>query len=379
MKREYSRRYRLALLAYLKQYPEGRLEQAHGLGERALSGGLQTLEIAKLHEQILVTEVLPGRSPSERTTLIKRAGTFFTAAITPVEKIHLGTQEATMHLNQIVEMLSERTVELAAANLELGQEIIQRKAAEEALKKSESHFAEQLERSNRLQEEARRLSREILSAQEDERKKISRELHDVIAQTLTSINIRLASLKKGVALNTKGIDRTIARTQSLVVRSVDLVHQFARELRPAVLDDLGLVPALRSFISTFTEQTGVQARLSAYRGVEEIDINRRTALFRVAQEALSNVARHAKASLVVVTIQKLADCISMKIKDDGQSFQVQSALLAPTRKRLGLLGMRERMEMVGGRFYVESAPGKGTTVTAQIPNGRQARGRSVTG
>jgi signal transduction histidine kinase len=95
-------------------------------------------------------------------------------------------------------------------------------------------------KSERLQEQLRRLSRQILSAQEEERKKISRELHDVIAQTLTGINIRLAALKKEAAVNTKGLDRNIARTQRLVEKSVNIVHQFARELRPAVLDDLGL-------------------------------------------------------------------------------------------------------------------------------------------
>ncbi len=115
-----------------------------------------------------------------------------------------------------------------------------------------------LEQSDHLQEQLRRLSRQILSAQEDERKKISRELHDVIAQTLTGINVRLATLKKEAALNTKGLDRNIARTQRLVEKSVDIVHQFARELRPAVLDDLGLIPALHSFVKIFSKRTGIR-------------------------------------------------------------------------------------------------------------------------
>jgi signal transduction histidine kinase len=145
------------------------------------------------------------------------------------------------------------------------------------------------------------------------------------------------------------------------------VHRFARELRPAVLDDLGLIPALHSFMKNFTARTGVRTRLTACAGVEELDAARRTVLFRVAQEALTNVARHAKASRVEVSIQKLPDGIGLKIQDDGKSFQVKRVLQGKGSKRLGLLGMRERLEMVGGRFEVESAPGKGTSVRAEIP------------
>jgi signal transduction histidine kinase len=256
---------------------------------------------------------------------------------------------------------------LAASNLELSLEITQRKAAEEALKKSERHYSQLLEKSERLQEQLRQLSRQILSAQEDERKKISRELHDVIAQTLTGINVRLAALKKEAALNTKGLDRNIARTQRLVEKSVNIVHQFARELRPAVLDDLGLIPALHSFMKLFSARTGVRTHLKAFADVEQLDTARRTVLFRVAQEALTNVARHAKASRVEVSIQKLPDGVCMKIKDDGKSFQVERVIAGQGNKRLGLLGMRERVEMVGGTFCVESAPGQGTTVRVEIP------------
>jgi signal transduction histidine kinase len=244
---------------------------------------------------------------------------------------------------------------------------------EEALKRSQHHYSQLLEKSDRLQEELRRLSRQILSAQEEERKQISRELHDVIAQTLTGINIRLATLKKQAAVNTKGLDRNIARTQRLVERSVDIVHQFARELRPAVLDDLGLIPALHSFMKNFTARTGVRTHLTAFAKVEQLETARRTVLFRVAQEALTNVARHARASRVEVSIQQLPDCICMRIKDDGKSFPVERVLNGKGGKRLGLLGMRERVEMVGGRFEVQSAPGRGTTITAQIPPVKAAR------
>ncbi len=358
----------------MKQGRQASPEAARGVGSKALAAGLETLDLAKLHEQTLVTEVLPGFPAGKRAALIKQAGVFFAVAIAPILKTHHSAQEAEAHLKKFIEALSQRTVELAASNLELKQEVLQRKAAEEALKKSERHYSQLLEQSDRLQEQLRLLSRQILSAQEDERKNISRELHDVIAQTLTGINVRLAALKKEAATNTKGLDRNIARTQRLVERSVDIVHRFARELRPAVLDDLGLIPALHSFVKIFSRRTRILVHLKAFAEVEQLDIAKRTVLFRVAQEALTNVARHAQAGRVEVSIQKLPDSVCMKITDNGKSFKVDQVLHGRGSNRLGLLGMRERLEMVGGHFDIESVPGKGPTVIAQLPNGKAARG-----
>ena len=256
---------------------------------------------------------------------------------------------------------------LASSNEELKREVARRKVVEESLKESDKHQGQLLEKSRTMQEQLRHLSRQVLLAQEEERKRVSRELHDVIAQTLTGINIRLATLKKRAGIDPKDFDRDIERTQELVENAVNTIHQFARELRPAVLDDLGLVPALHSFMKNLSVQTGIHMHLTAFAGLEELDMPRRTILFRVAQEALTNVSRHAQATRVEVTIQKLASSICMKINDNGKSFNVERILEAKGKKRLGLLGMRERLEMVGGRFVIESAPGQGTTVSAESP------------
>jgi len=138
-----------------------------------------------------------------------------------------------------------------------------------------------------------------------------------------------------------------------------------------VLDDLGLIPALHSFMKHFTTQTGVRTYLTAFAEVEQLEIARRTVFFRVAQEALTNVARHAQASRVDVSLRKVPDGVCLRIKDDGKSFRVDRAFERKGSKRLGLLGMRERLEMVGGSFAIESAPGKGTTIIAQIPMGEE--------
>jgi signal transduction histidine kinase len=372
-----SRRYRAALRAHLKQGRLASLGSARGLGGQALAAGMETLDLAKLHEQILVTEVLPSCPPRKRSALIKQAGIFFAVAITPIEKTHRNAREAAVQLKKFIETLSQRTVELAAANLELSLEITQRKAAEAALQKSEHHYSQLLKKSDELQEQLRRLSRQIISAQEEERRRISRELHDVIAQTLTGINIRLATLKKEASVNTKGLDRNIASTQRMVEKSVDIVHAFARELRPAVLDDLGLIPALHSFVKLFSQRTRIHVNLKIFAGVEALDHNHRTILYRVAQESLTNVSRHAQASRVELCIQKIGDDIRMTIQDNGKSFEVDRMLNGKGQKRLGLLGMRERVEMIGGRFGVESAPGKGTTITAFITDGKAVKKTAV--
>ncbi len=259
---------------------------------------------------------------------------------------------------------------VTASNRKLEAEIIRRQAVEAALKQSEQQQTRLLEESRSMQEQLRHLSRQVLQVQEDERKRISRELHDVIAQTLTGINVRLATLTKGADRKLEDFDRDLELTRKLVENSVNLVHQFARELRPAVLDDLGLIPALHSFLKNFTAQTGVHTHLTAFAGCEQLDASRRTILYRVAQEALTNVSRHAQASRAEVTIQKRPAGICMEIKDNGKSFSVERVLKAQGRKRLGLLGMRERLEMVGGRFGIASAPGQGTTVTAEMPFGK---------
>jgi signal transduction histidine kinase len=376
-----SQRYVVALRKHLKQGSGTSSPRAQGLGRRAMALGLETLDLARFHEQALITLVLPGYSAGTRDRMIRRAGTFFAEAITPIEKTHRTARVANAHLNQAIQALNQRSADLAASNRRLQREIAQRKTVEESLRKSEHHYTRLLEQSRHMQEQMRLLSRQLLWAQEEERKMISRELHDQIAQTLTGINVQLASLKTGARLDNKDLQEKISSTQRLVEKSVDIVHRFARELRPAVLDDLGLIPALHSFMKNFTTRTGVRTSLVTFAmRIEKLDAARRTALFRVAQEALTNVARHAKASRVVVSIQKCRGRLWMKIKDDGKSFDVERTLHTNRGKRLGLLGMRERLEMVGGSFTVESAPQKGTTILAQIPLGKtRARGGGAAG
>lgn len=374
---ELSRLYHAALQAYLKSESGASMNAARELGRRAMALGLETLDLARVHEIALVSLVLPGYSSSTNDGLMGRAGLFFAEALTPIEETHRGAREANKKLNQMVGTLSQRTAELATSIDALKREIVQRKAVEESLRASEQTSRDLLTKSRQMQEELRQLSRQLLSVQEEERRKISRELHDVIGQTLTGINVRLAALKAESTAGNKDLQQKIASTQRLVEISVNTVHRFARELRPAVLDDLGLIPALQSFMEEFTTETGVRASLKAFASIEAVDGAKRTALYRVAQEALTNVARHAAATRVELSIEDLNGIIRMEIKDDGKGFEKDGHSHAKKTTRLGLLGMRERVEMVGGTFCVDSAPGHSTIVRVEIPTNATGTKRST--
>jgi len=370
--------YLSALRRHLKGGPPASTQSAHKLGLQAVERGLDTLDLARIHQDALMALLPPEIAARTRDGVVRRAGTFFAEAVTPIEETHRGAREANVQLNDMIATLTRRTVELAASNKELHHEIIRRKAMEESLRTSEQTSLQLWEESRHMQEELRHLSRRLLTAQEEERKKVSRELHDVIAQTLTGITLRLAALRTQTTANARDLHNKIANTQKLVAKSVEIVHRFARDLRPTVLDDLGLIPALQAYMKGFMERTGIRVSFTAFAGVEQMDSARRTVLYRVAQESLTNVARHAKASRAKVSIQDHHGTVHMRIEDNGQGFAVEGEGFAKSRNRLGLLGMRERVEMIGGTFCVESAPGQPTTIIVDIPQDTQTAMKTPT-
>ena len=263
---------------------------------------------------------------------------------------------------------------LAEANRELEKEIVLRTESEAALKKSEERFRKLLQQSRLLQARLRIMTHEMLKAQEDQRKKISRELHDEVSQILLGINVQLAIFTKVAATHPKGIKRAIGPVRRMVERAVKIVHRFARELRPAMLDDLGLVPTLRTYIKDLPKRKGLMIRLSADPAVEALDNDGRTVIYRIAQEALVNVIKHAHASVVNVSVLRTPKNVSLEVADNGRSFNVARLATSEWRNRLGLTGMRERVEMIGGQFSVVSKPGLGTSVRAEVPFRSERKG-----
>lgn len=262
---------------------------------------------------------------------------------------------------------NQRRIEvLAASNAKLKKEIIHREAVEAALTKSEQLAQKLLKQSRQLQKNLRQMSHQNLLALENQRKEISHELHDKISQVLIGINVRLS-----VFTRTTSVDpRAIAPVRQLVEKSVKIVHDYARELRPAMLDQLGLIPALRTYIDDIPKRRGQEIHFTASPGVEVLDNDKRTILYRVAQEALVNVAKHARAHVVNISLKKHRGSVRLEIMDDGKSFDVELLASPQWSHRLGLTGMRERVEMANGVFKIVSAPGKGTMIRAELPIGK---------
>lgn len=230
MKRELirlSQRYRVALRKHLKQGPQASLQPALNLGRAAVALGLETLELARIHEQALATP----EGSSNQNGRSQRAERFFSEAIIPIVETHHAARRSKTELNRLNESLGRRTQELAATNRQLQRGIVRRKSVEAALKRSGVRYTKLLKDSLQLQEGLRELTHQVLAAQESERRKISCELQDEIAQTLLGINVRLLSLKREARTNTKGLRNEIADAQRLVARSAHSVRRIAREVR----------------------------------------------------------------------------------------------------------------------------------------------------
>lgn len=260
-----------------------------------------------------------------------------------------------------------RAEALAIRNRELAEDIVRRTALEASLRESEQEQSRLLAQSRAMEGQLRELSRGILAAQESERKRVSRELHDAVAHAAIGINLHIEMLSREATGKSASRRRRITETKALLAEFVEVVHRFSRELRPTLLDDLGLVPALRSFTRDFAKRTDLVVRFTSEIDADQLDGEGRTAIFRVVQEALSNVAKHAQATRVDVRLTEASGCVRLEVGDDGKAFEVEHVLVAGRRRRLGLLGMRERLEMVGGVLQIESAPQTGTCVRAMVP------------
>jgi signal transduction histidine kinase len=182
--------------------------------------GLKTLELARIHERALTTL----EASNSKNGLIKRAEKFFTEAITPIVERHRGSQQSKNDSKRLNETLRRRTAKLAATNRQLQHSILRRKNVEAALEKSGEHYSRLLNESRQLQEGLRQLTHHVLKSQDDERKEISRELQDEIAQTLLGIDVRLVTLKKAAGSNAKGLKNEIASTQRLLIASAKSVR-----------------------------------------------------------------------------------------------------------------------------------------------------------
>ena len=208
----------------------------------------------------------------------------------------------------------------------------------------------------------------VVSAQEAERKRIARELHDGTGQTLTALGLGLAAAADRIDSDPAAVRRQLNDMKQMNAQVLQEVHNVISDLRPSILDNLGLVPALRGHISTFESRTGIQSQLIVQGKATRLKPEVETTIFRVVQESLTNVVRHAEARSVLVQVAFSEEGVALSIQDDGRGFDVGRALAGEDgRAAWGLLGIHERASLVGGTADLISQPGEGTTVRVSIP------------
>ena len=217
-------------------------------------------------------------------------------------------------------------------------------------------FAKLLER---IEAERRRAGRLQLRAQEEERKRVARDLHDEVNQALTAILLRLEALTQ---LAPPRLRDELAETKRLANQAMDELLQLARQLRPTALDDHGFVSAIEEQLRRFKAQHGIDTQLSIDGSLDDLGNDQQLVLYRVTQEALNNIARHSGARGVTVDISRQNGSVDLAVSDDGRGFEP-----ARDRRGLGLNGMAERARLVDGDFQIDSRPGGGTTLRLRVP------------
>lgn len=245
-------------------------------------------------------------------------------------------------------------------------DITERKRTEEALRESEQAH-------RRLVEDLRRLSQHQQAVRDEERGRIARELHDEMGQTLTAMRMDLHWLQAHPGAKPADAQARIASMAGLLDSTIQAVHRICADLRPPILDDFGLVAALEWQVQEFEARTGIPCRLKAPRREPKLSPGQKTAAFRIFQESLTNVIRHAKATDVRVHLTVRGGRLVLEVKDDGVGIPAQRAA---SPSSLGLAGMRERALSWGGRLDVIGEPGRGTIVTLSMPAESGASGES---
>jgi PAS domain S-box-containing protein len=257
---------------------------------------------------------------------------------------------------ELEKRVEERTAELLTANRLLKKMLDEGKRAEGEIRKS--------------RERLRNLSGRLQSLIEEERTRISREIHDELGQALTAIKLELSLIRR--SLVSDGLDEQVAKVQEIergVIRIIRTVRKISTELRPGILDELGVAAAIEWMAKDFQNRTGIGCKV-AIQGVDKIPDNvRATAIFRIVQEALTNVMRHAAASQVNVSLKKKDHTLIVEVRDNGIGI-IEERMI--DSKSFGLIGIRERVQLLGGEAVICGKPGEGTMVRVTLPAGNGA-------
>lgn len=234
---------------------------------------------------------------------------------------------------------------------------------------SEAETTRLFEAVNQQRQQLRTLTTRLTEVQELERKQIARELHDEMGQALTAISINLAAIETAVTQNNlKEVQRRLEESKALSASTLEQIREMSLNLRPPMLDELGLMPTLRWYIKRYQLRMGIRVKLHAEGEERRLPAEMETAVYRVIQEGLTNVSKHAEATKVILTLRFAEKSISLTLSDNGKGFQLEDALHKTMDGRgAGLLGIRERAKLLGGAFEITAVPQQGTTLEVSLP------------
>jgi len=307
--RELKDLYAGTLRDYLADGGEAALQRAYELGRRAIGEGIGILDLVAMHQEALKAVLVAIESPGSIRTAVEASQRFLAESLSPFEMTHRGFQEAVEALRRL---------------------------------------------NDRLEDEARR---------------IAHALHDDAGQLLASVHLVLEEVSTGLPSRTR--DR-LKRVRGPLDEIEKHLRRLSHELRPTILDDLGLLPALEFLAQGVAARSGIAVRVEG-EARPRLPAAVETALYRVVQEALRNATKHAAARRVDIRLEVEPGAARCTVKDDGRGFDTREVLDRKGDRGLGLIGMRERLSALGGRFTIESAPGRGTELHIMIPIPQEGR------
>jgi signal transduction histidine kinase len=300
---DFERQYRSALCEYTRSGGEVELRRAYDLGRGGVDAGKSLVEIASIHHEVLLDLIGETKGTGLRTTLLRASAVFLAESLSPYEMAHRGFQDGVKALRQLNETL------------------------------------------------------------EEEIKRIAYAVHDEAGQLLVAVHLALADVSRQLP---KAQQDQIGQVEQLLDQVEKQLRRYSHELRPTILDDLGWLPAIRFLAEGVTKRANIPVQIEttvAGRLANAAEI----VLYRVVQEALTNATKHSKANRVSIQVRRAGGMLRCSIQDDGLGFDVQALQSDRKRRGLGLIAMRERLNSIGGTLSIDSASGRGTTLTIRLP------------
>ncbi len=266
------------------------------------------------------------------------------------ERLRENHEELIQYRNRLEELVESRTENLSQANEKLQEEIRERKNVEDNLKS--------------IKQQLRDLNNRLQNIREEEKARISRQVHDELGQSLTALKMDVVHLERRIPEDQKTLKEKAASMKQLIDSTVQCVQRISMELRPPILDAFGICEAIAWQTEEYHKRTGIEFDLNCMKDQLVLESDLSTTLFRIFQETLTNIIRHAEASRVEVSLNQVQDHLILEVKDDGKGIQKEQI---ENPKSLGILGIRERVRNLGGEFCIQNNSGKGTAVTVKLP------------